>query len=398
MAVFTEYDVPFDDDGGYGPAVNDGSDWSLGTTSRNNGNRGIHDSQFDLNGNIWFTYTEPSYDRTVGKVDIKTGEVRNIKVPGANGMAAASHGMTIDRDGILWFNAVAGPYYATGGGNGGALARLDPNTEKVEVFKPPKGMSSVGGTLDVDGKGNIWAATEAGAIRFDPMTTEFTEFKSVTLRSPNGRTDTYGVAGGREGNGWWTQFKIDLVDKGDIESGKSEEFKIPPRKSRSEGLLTAEERQVYAHGVPQDNLSFPWAEGPRRLGADKSGDAVWICDYWGNDLAKIDSTSLKVTKYPVPTPEAGPYDAVVDNNHDVWINLTQAGRIARFNPKTERWTEFPLPTLGSETRHISILEQNGRIQVGIPYSRISKMARMELRTPSDVQSLKTQVQEMEGNR
>ena len=313
-------------------------------------------------------------------------------------MAASSHGITVDQDGILWFNAVPGAYYAQGEDNVRGLARLDPKTEKVEVFNVPHGMSGVGGTLDVDGKGNIWAATRIGAIRFDTRTREFTEFKSVTLTSPDGRTDTYGVTGDREGNGWWTQFKIDLVDKGDVLSGRSEELRMSPRKSRSDGLLTAEERKIYALGVPQDNLSVPWAQGPRRLGADKNADVVWMCDYWGNNLAKIDSHSMKVTLYAVPTPEAGPYDAVVDNNHNVWVNLTQAGRIAKFDPRTEQWTEYPLPSLGSETRHVSILERNGKLEVGLPYSRISKVARMELRTRAELQALRAEVQQTARNR
>ena len=398
LAVFTEYDVPLDDDGGYGAAVNDGSDWSLGTPSRNNGNRGIHDAQFDSDGNIWFAYTEPSYDRTVAKIDARSGKLTNIKVPGADELAAASHGITVDQEGILWFNAVVGSYYMKGGGSGGGLARLDPATEKVDVFNPPGGMSGVGGTLDVDGRGNAWAATKVGAIRFDPKTREFTEFKSVTLKSPDGEVDTYGVTGDREGNGWWTQFKINLVDKGDIRSGKSEEIKLPPRPSRSDGLLTAEDRRMYAHGVPIDNVSVPWAEGPRRLGADKNGDLVWMCDYWGNNLAKIDVHSMKVTMYQFPRPDVAPYDAVVDSRHNVWVNLTQAGSIAKFDPKTEKWTEFFLPTLGTETRHISILERNGRIQLGLPYSRVSKVARMEIRTEAELQALRNKVQETASNR
>ena len=75
---------------------------------------------------------------------------------------------------------------------------------------------------------------------------------------------------------------------------------MPPRPSRSDGLLTAEDRRMYAHGVPIDNVSVPWAEGPRRLGADKNGDVVWMCNYWGNNLAKIDIHSMKVTMYKFP--------------------------------------------------------------------------------------------------
>jgi streptogramin lyase len=69
--------------------------------------------------------------------------------------------------------------------------------------------------------------------------------------------------------------------------------------------------------------------------------------------------------------------------------------IMRFNPATSQWTEFTLPTLGAETRYISLLEQNGSLQVILPYWRARKVARMTLRTKEDVQALKTRVQQQE---
>ena len=160
-AVVTEFDIPTIR-GDY--PTNDGSDWSLGTPSSLNGVVGVHDAQADLNGNIWFTNASPSPDRTYGKVDTQTGQVSSYALPGTNGLAAASHGITRDPQGILWFNASAG---ADAEGAPGRLVRLDPNTGKTEIFTPPAGMSGVGGTLDVDGKGYIWATTNSGALRFD---------------------------------------------------------------------------------------------------------------------------------------------------------------------------------------------------------------------------------------
>jgi len=93
----------------------------------------------------------------------------------------------------------------------------------------------------VDTKGNVWATTSTGAIRYDPNTHEFKEFKSPTL-TDNGPGGSYGIAADRMGNGWWTQINIDRVNRADIESGKTQEFKEAPRAARADGVLTAKTR------------------------------------------------------------------------------------------------------------------------------------------------------------
>jgi hypothetical protein len=69
--------------------------------------------------------------------------------------------------------------------------------------------------------------------------------------------------------------------------------------------------------------------------------------------------------------------------------------IIEFNPKTSRWTEYPLPTLGAEARYVSLLERNGSMQVIIPYSRTRRVARMAFRSKEDLETLKQQVQRQE---
>src|SRR5258708_14705697 len=63
-AVVTEYSIPVVDADPLatndGFPTNDGTDWALGTPSALNSSRGLHDSQVDINGNIWVTTAEPS--------------------------------------------------------------------------------------------------------------------------------------------------------------------------------------------------------------------------------------------------------------------------------------------------------------------------------------------------
>jgi streptogramin lyase len=390
-AVFTEYEVPIapDEKSGTEYITNDGSDWSLGTPSSLSGAHGIHDAQADLNGNIWFSYNVANHDISLGRVDAKTGALKTFKVPGLHGFAANGHGLTRDQQGNLWFNVSAGVE-----GGPGRLAKVDPITEKIEFFTPPQGMTgptTAAGTVDVDGKGKIWATTGPGAVRFDPQKKEFTEFKSPVYENSDGIGSTYGLAADADGNAWWAQMNMDTLSKSDIKSGKVTQVKLAPVSMETD-LVTNEERNVYARAGSTWVIAVPWAEGPRRLGADKNAHLIWVCDWWGGNLAKIDTRSLKVTMVPLPRPDAQqPYQAQVDSNHNVWINLMNADEVIKFDPKTSKWVEYPFPTLGAETRYVSLLEKDGALQVILPYSRARKVARMTLRTEKELESLKAQV-------
>jgi virginiamycin B lyase len=352
-----------------------------------NGGHGVHDAQADFNGNIWFSNSAPSKLITVGRIDAKTGEVRYLTVPGRRGNAATGHAIVRDANGILWFNLVGyGP-------SGQALARLDPATEKIDVFPAPKTMN--GTSVDVDGKGKIWTTAIPGALRFDPETKQYTQFKSVTYYTPEGEGRPYGIAGDSLGNGWWSEMSIDIVGHGDAETGQAQEVRMPPVAGIKE-LYTPEQLQMFATSGSETQNALPWAEGPRRMGADKSGDSVWVSDFWGGNLARIDIRTQKTTIVPLPNPESQqPYQAQVDSNHNAWTNLLNGDEVLKYDVKTSQWTSFPLPTLGAETRYFSIDEHSGAMQLILPYSRARKVARMTFRTQEDMQALQKQVQQQE---
>jgi streptogramin lyase len=264
---------------------------------------------------------------------------------------------------------------------------------KYDVIAPPKGMGGATTSIDVDSKGNVWATTGVGAFRYDPSAHTFREFKSPTP-TDNGPGGSYGIAADRMGNGWWTQINIDRVNRADLESGKTQEFHEPPRPARADGALTADDKKLYElAGTELTDFSAWWSEGPRRMGADRNGDFIWVCDYWGGNLEKYDIRALKSVVYKYPTPESAPYDASVDKNHDVWVNLTNGDSVARFDPKTEQWTEFPLPSRGIDLRHISLDERDGATRIVVGYTRNSKIARMQIRSKEELQALKAQALE-----
>jgi streptogramin lyase len=362
---------------------NDGGDWSLGTPSVLIPGWGVHDAWLDLDGQLWFTCNIPNRRTTIGKIDAKTGEVKLFKVPAPNGLAAQTHGMTRDEKGIIWFNVNNGR---------GGLGRLDPKTERIDVYMPPQGMSPTGGavTVDHDGKGRIWASAPDGALRFDPETETFTEFKSITHKTANGTGITYGAAGDRDGNGWWAEMTLDIIGKGDSASGKSQEIKLAPIKEAMD-RVTPEARKFYeSYNQPDFNNPFPWAQGPRRMGTDKNGDILWVGNSWGANLARIDTRTHATSYVPLPGGQQ-PYHVTVDKNHNAWTNLWGADRVLRYDPSASAWTAFDLPTRGAEPRYVSLLERAGApVQVVLPYFRARKVAVMTLRSEADLQALKAQ--------
>jgi streptogramin lyase len=377
--VFREYDVPPDADN-TPVRSNDGHDWSLGTPSRIGSL--VHDAWSDLDGNLWFTSNVPNRHVTVGRIDTKTGAVKFLKVPGANGLAANTHGMFRDKDGNLWFDVNPGKR---------GLAKLDPKTEKIAVFIPPQGMSPTGGavTVDIDGKGFIWASSPVGALRFDPKTETFTEFKSLTYKTANGTGVTYGAAGDRDGNGWWAEMTLDIIGRADPESGKTSELQLPPVTAEMQ-RVSADERKFYdGFAQPDFNTPLPWSQGPRRMGTDKNADVLWIGNSWGGSLTKVDTKTMETSFVPLP-PAMQAYHIAVDGKHNAWLNVWMTDRILKYDPASAAWTTFDLPTRGTEARYISVTEHTGALQVVVPYSRTSKVAVMSFRSEADIAALKAQ--------
>ena len=379
-AVWTLYDLPLNPDAGIGTQYNpnDGTDWALGTTSKLG--QMPHDGGIGHDGTLYFTLNNPNKLGTIGKVDRKTGAVSYIKADAANGRAAGAHGLVRDAAGNFWFDVNPGRR---------ALGKLDVATNNITIYQTPESMSPLGGavTMDVDGKGQIWASTPNGAVRFDPVAEKFTEFKSVAATA-KGSIATYGAAGDRDGNGWWAQMALDTIGKGDVATGKAIAIKLPAAKMDRMG---AEDRAFYETVTDLSfNTPVPWAQGPRRMGTDKNADILWVGNSWGATFAKINTKTLETTIIPFPDPTMQPYHIAVDTKHNVWGNLWTSDRIVRLDPSNNKWTSFDLPVRGTEIRHIALLERGDNIQVVMPVYRSSQMGVMTLRSEAEVEALKAQ--------
>jgi virginiamycin B lyase len=369
--VVTEYDVPSDVTGQLN-SVN-GADRSQGPASANHAAGGdVHDVMVDDTGTAWVTAAVGNVTRTIGRVDTTTGQVTDFKVANEGGDAEWSHGIARDAEGHLWADG------------DGILMRIDPATSTIRVVRAPDGLGTGPRvTTDVDNQGFVWSATRYGGVRYDPVKNRWRLFGNVTL----GDGFSYGMVADGQGRGWWTQFCADRVEMGDPGTGRTTEFRMALDEQRAR-VASAEDKDYYASigALEWGGINtVPGAQAPRRLGADKTAGVVWVPNYLGLNLARIDVASGAVSYVQMPVP-ATPYFVSVDAQHRVWMNTLSDDALFRFNPTTKEWTIFSLPSLGCESRHMSLDEKRG--EAWIACSRSSRIGRFQFRSAEQLAAAK----------
>jgi streptogramin lyase len=355
----------------------DGSDWSEGIPSGGNGSAGLHDLTIDANGNAWVTNGTENRNRSFLKLDVQTGKVANFRLPAPNGFARGTHGIAQDQHGIVWANL-----FDLGGTFGrGSLLRLDPKTEKYEVFTPPAEMGTVGISVEVDAKGKIWATSD-GTIVFDPSTKQFTYFKPVT---PG--TGGYGVTGDSAGNGWFCQPGLDVVGIADFASKEVSEIRLPARPGIEE-ISTEEDRKFYQTAESSFTTSILPAEGPRRMASQ--GEYVWWSNWFGQSISRANIRTHAVEYFNAPLPNASPYAMIADRNGMLWVAFPNDDRVAKLDPATREWTVYNLPSHGTNTRFITVDDHKKSVEVWEASFMTSKVVRLQFRTKQQMEALVVQ--------
>ena len=300
-----------------------GSDWMLGT--RHEGEeRGAHDVALGTDGKIYY---------------------------GANGM-------TSDPRGYVWYGTTE-------------FNKLDIETQTITAFPKIPVMSH---GKDVDTKGYIWGSSNDGAIRMNTTTGEWTEFKAPTAYSR-----PYDLGIDRLDNVWFTELAVDKIAVVDSKTGEVTEVPLPPLKLED---LRPEDVEVFNKIGSWDHNAALGQLGPRRMGADRTGDFVWAGLYWSGAIAKVDVRTKTLTGvYQVPNGRwAQPYKMMTDKNHMVWFSNSGADFLGKFDPTTEKFTMYPLPSRGTNSRHLAIDNSTDPPTVWVPYTGAGKIARVQFRT------------------
>ena len=101
--------------------------------------------------------------------------------------------------------------------------------------------------------------------------------------------------------------------------------------------------------------------GPRRPGLGPDG-ILWIPEFAAGKLAKFDPETETFTEYDLGSSAAGPYDVEVDQKTGiVWVSGSNDSSIYRFDPATETFARYPWPTEPGFIRHIAVDEDTGDV-------------------------------------
>jgi virginiamycin B lyase len=103
---------------------------------------------------------------------------------------------------------------------------------------------------------------------------------------------------------------------------------------------------------------------PRRGRVDAQ-DRLWFAEYQGNAIGMFDPKSERISEWKVPTPYSAPYDAEAGRNGEAWTAGMSTDRVVRLDPKTGQTIEYQLPRTTNVRRvHIDDTKSPGTLWVG----------------------------------
>jgi len=68
-----------------------------------------------------------------------------------------------------------------------------------------------------------------------------------------------------------------------------------------------------------------------------------FAEYQGNAIGMFDPKTERITEWKVPTPWSAPYDAVAGRNGEAWTGSMLTDRVSRLDIKSGQYTEYMLP-------------------------------------------------------
>lgn len=188
------------------------------------------------------------------RVDPGSLELRRFPLP-AGSPNANLNTAVFDRNGTLWFTGQAGYY-----------GRLDPATERIEVFDAPRGRGPYG--ITVTPNGDIYYASLAGnhIARVDARTNQ-----AEVIEPPTAGQGARRVWSDSEGRVWVSEWNVGHVAVFD-----------PSARSWREWRLPSYEPQAYAVYVDER-------------------DRVWLSDFGANSLVLFEPESESFRSFPLPS-------------------------------------------------------------------------------------------------
>ena len=272
---------------------------------------GPHDIAVDSQGIAWVSERVGM----IGRFDPKTLAYTRIPVPAGKSKESGLNAIALDPKDVVW---------AMENGPNGRLVQYNTKSREFNMFPipaPPNSGGSAINTLRFYPDGTVWGTgiVSSRIVKLDTTTRKVTEYPV-----PKG-THPYGLAIGGDRMLWYVANYGDEVVRLDPATGKLTRYKMPTRNSDL-----------------------------RRMAADADGN-LWVGAHEAGKLVKVDYRTGKATEYSTPTEDSGPYSIDVDAKPNlIWFSERYADKIGRFDPRTNTFAEFPLPSTDVDVRRIEI--------------------------------------------
>src|ERR1700686_5015970 len=278
--VVTEYDLSRPAMPGWTMEPN-GTDWAEGAPSRWNG-RAAHDVAIDKGGYVWFA-DDATPERTLGKLDPRTGRITEYKPADPANAAESSHALVFDKVGNLWF----------ANGTEGSPTKFDPETGKFFRYPRPQDFPFSGDFITLDTKGNVWSPHREGAFKLDPLTGKYTNYSEHPGKA------NYDIAADEEDKVWVSKPGGNVMEIVDSHSGKIDDLSLNSVIPQ-DYEVTAKDRELSASLGLTPNTATPLEKGPRRSVADRRNDVIWVCEFFADRLAGTHGPPRNVGGKPFP--------------------------------------------------------------------------------------------------
>src|SRR5215468_6953962 len=276
-----------------------------------------HEVAVDSEGNGWVSQRVGG---RLGRLDRKTLTYVEYEPPAANSPIVRLNGIRRGNGGELWM---------VDGGPNRRFLSFDPKSERFSAcdLSASSSGSASSNTMRVHHDNTVWLAAIGSnqIIRLDPATKQFTIYDVPVGVKNNKNATPYGMAIGGDGNIWFVENAFNQIARVDRTTGKIDEFPL--------------------------GVKDPVA---RKLGADWDGN-LWVGLHGAGKLLRVDYKTLKKTEFTPPSKDAGVYLAEPDlKNHLIWTTLHQVDKLARLDPATGAWTEYPLMFAETDVRRIDL--------------------------------------------
>ena len=283
------------------------------------------------------------------------------------------HDVVLDKDGNVWYSDFGELF----------ISKFDPKTLKLteyptKKFKPdaPEGNLS----LEFDHNGTLWFDTMyQGALgTLDPKTGE-TKFYPLAAEWNDNRVQLnfVGLRHDVDGKVWTKSVGTQDIFRLDIASNTWEKFhptsELPAGHHYSmyqvisdskNNLWMAEFSEGYLGTIDAKTHAVKWFAVPtpnaraRRMEIDDQ-DRIVVTEYRGNKVAVFDTRTEKFTEYPLP-PYTFPYRANFDKTGAIWASTMATDRVVRMDPKTGAAEQYLMP---SETNMRTLYVDNSTTPV-----------------------------------